>query len=105
MKKDIISKELIKKIIVEIAKYFLKLDIKDKEIKFLDKEFKRVEKREADIVVKVKDEFKEIWGGIVSAGGETINLFNSHLTISVSCIFALNTNSKSPVSSLALNLL
>ena len=48
MKKDIISKEAITAITKDIALYILKLDINN--ITFVDKELKRVEKREADIV-------------------------------------------------------
>lgn len=48
MKKDITTKETIKTITQDIAKYILELDIKD--IEFVDKELQRIEKREADIV-------------------------------------------------------
>ena len=54
MKKDIISKELIKKLIVkDISKYILGIEID--EVKFLDKEFERIESKRADIVVDVKN--------------------------------------------------
>ncbi len=56
MKKDLVSKEIIKEILKDIAKYFLNLEINDN-ITFLDKELKRIEKREADIVANINDEF------------------------------------------------
>ena len=56
MKKDLVSKEIIKEILKDIAKYFLNLEIGDN-ITFLDKELKRIEKREADIVANINDEF------------------------------------------------
>lgn len=52
MRKDIISKEAILAITQDIAHYILNLDVKD--IHFVDKELKRIEKREADIVAKCK---------------------------------------------------
>ena len=55
-KKDLISKEIIKELLKDISKYFLNLDIGDN-IVFLDKELQRIEKREADIVAIVDDEF------------------------------------------------
>jgi len=48
MKKDITTKETIKTITKDIARYILELDVKD--IEFVDKELQRIEKREADIV-------------------------------------------------------
>lgn len=48
MKKDITTKEAIKTIAEDIAIYILKLDISN--VEFIDKEFERIEKREADIV-------------------------------------------------------
>ena len=48
MKKDITTKDTIKTITQDIAKYILELDVKD--IEFVDKELQRIEKREADIV-------------------------------------------------------
>ena len=51
MKKDITTKEIIKTIAEDIAKYILELNITNI-IEFVDKEFQRIEKREADIVVK-----------------------------------------------------
>jgi len=57
MRKDLISKDIIKSLLEDIAKYFLNIDIKDKKIRFLDKEFGRIEKREADIVANINDEY------------------------------------------------
>ena len=57
MKKDITTKEAITAITEDIALYLLDLKISD--IEFVDKELKRVEKREADIVAKCKIENKE----------------------------------------------
>jgi len=57
LKKDIISKDIIKKLLVDISKYFLKLDLSNKSITFLDKELSRIEKREADIVANINDEY------------------------------------------------
>ena len=53
MKKDIVSKRIIKKLLKEIAKYFLNNPIETDNIVFLDKELQRVEKREADIVASI----------------------------------------------------
>jgi hypothetical protein len=47
---DITTKDTIKTITYDIAKYILKLNIEDSNIEFIDKELQRVEKREADIV-------------------------------------------------------
>ena len=49
MKKDIIFKDVIKELVKDIAKYILNLPIED-DIELIDKEFTRIEKREADIV-------------------------------------------------------
>jgi len=54
MKKDITTKETIKTITEDIAKYILELEVSD--IEFVDKELQRVEKREADIVALCKIE-------------------------------------------------
>ena len=54
MKKDIITKEAITAITEDIAFYLLDLTISD--VEFVDKELKRVEKREADIVARCKIE-------------------------------------------------
>ena len=55
MKKDIISKEILKEIIFSISKNLLHLKIKN--IEFLDKELLRIEKREADIVALIDKSF------------------------------------------------
>ena len=55
-KKDLISKEIIQTLLKDIAKYFLNIEITG-EITFLDKELKRIEKREADIVANINDEY------------------------------------------------
>lgn len=52
MKKDITTKETIKTITEDIAKYILKLQVED--VEFVDKELQRIEKREADIVALCK---------------------------------------------------
>ena len=52
MQKDITSKETIKAITEDIAKYILDIQISD--IEFIDKELQRIEKREADIVALCK---------------------------------------------------
>jgi len=56
LKKDTITKELIKKIIIkDISKYILGITLDD--IEFLNEEYQRVESRRADIVVKVQNEY------------------------------------------------
>ena len=50
MKKDITSKEAITAITQDIAHHLLNLEVSN--IEFVDKELKRIEKREADIVAK-----------------------------------------------------
>jgi len=57
-KKDISSKEVIQTITKDIATYILNLNISD-EIEFIDKELKRIEKREADIVALCKIDNKK----------------------------------------------
>jgi hypothetical protein len=52
MKKDITTKDTIKTITQDIAKYILELEVSD--IEFVDKELQRIEKREADIVAHCK---------------------------------------------------
>jgi len=52
MKKDITTKDTIKTITQDIAKYILELEVTD--IEFVDKELQRIEKREADIVALCK---------------------------------------------------
>ncbi len=58
MKKDITTKEAIQTITKDIATHILQLNI-DNDIKFIDKELKRVEKREADIVALCKIDGKK----------------------------------------------
>ncbi|NOQ35799.1 MAG: hypothetical protein GQ569_07875, partial [Methylococcaceae bacterium] len=53
--KDIISKQSIKRIAVDIAIYLLHLDINPDEVELLSTEQQRVEDRRADLVVKLKD--------------------------------------------------
>jgi len=48
MKKDITTKETIKTITQDIAKYILEIEVTD--IEFVEQELKRIERREADIV-------------------------------------------------------
>ena len=55
MKKDAISKEIIKSIVQDISKYILRISIK--EIEFLSTEKERIESRRADIVAKVDGKF------------------------------------------------
>ena len=55
MKKDTISKDILKTIIQDISLYILKLDVQKLEL--LDMEFERAESRRADIVAKINDEF------------------------------------------------
>ena len=52
MKKDITTKETIKTITQDIAKYILEIEVTD--IEFVEQELKRIEKREADIVAHCK---------------------------------------------------
>ncbi len=54
MKKDTISKDILKIIIKDIAKYILHFDIQT--IELLDMEFERVESRRADIVAKIDND-------------------------------------------------
>jgi predicted transposase/invertase (TIGR01784 family) len=57
VQKDIISKQIIKKLLIkDIAKYILNKNIGEDFI-FLDKEFERIESRRADIVVKVNSSY------------------------------------------------
>lgn len=51
MKKDIITKEILKNIAKELSKHILKIPISE-EIELIDKEFTRIEKRDADILFK-----------------------------------------------------
>ncbi len=52
MQKDITIKDTIKTITEDIARHILELEVSD--IRFVDKELQRIEKREADIVVQCK---------------------------------------------------
>lgn len=47
--KDIISKELLKEMAKDISRHILKIEIAD-DMELIDKEFTRVEKRDADLV-------------------------------------------------------
>ena len=58
MKKDIISKDILKTLIKDIAKFILKIELDDFEI--IDKELLKIEKREADIVIKTKNQIYHI---------------------------------------------
>jgi len=54
MKKDIISKNLIKQLIIKnISKYLLGINIDNQKYQFIDKEFERIESKRADIVIKL----------------------------------------------------
>ena len=55
MKKDTISKEIIKSIVQDISKHILKIEIES--LEFIETEQQRVESRRADIVAKVNDDF------------------------------------------------
>jgi len=55
MYKDTISKDILKNIIVDIAKYILKIEIK--QINFIETESQRVESKRADIVALVDNSF------------------------------------------------
>lgn len=55
MNKDIIAKEAIKTLVIDIAKYILQIDIH--EIEFLDKELQRIEDRRADVVAKIDNSY------------------------------------------------
>jgi len=54
-KKDIISKDVINTLVIDIAKYILKIDVT--KVTLIDKEFQRVEDRRADVVANVDDKF------------------------------------------------
>jgi len=58
-KKDVISKELLKKIARDIATHILKIEILD-DMELIDKEFTRVEKRDADLLFKNGNEIVHI---------------------------------------------
>jgi len=54
MKKDIISKSLIKQLIIKnISKYLIGINIDNQKYQFIDKEFERIESKRADIVIKL----------------------------------------------------
>jgi len=55
LKKDIVSKDILKSIIKDIAKYILKFEIDTLEL--IESEFERVESRRADVVAKVDGAF------------------------------------------------
>jgi len=55
LKKDTISKEIIKSIVQDISKHILKINIED--LEFIETEQQRVESRRADVVAKVNGEF------------------------------------------------
>ena len=57
MRKDITTKEIVQSITKDIAFYILNLKVEN--ISFIDKELKRIEKREADIVAKCSIDGKE----------------------------------------------
>ncbi len=49
--KDVVSKEILKRIARDIAIYILKIEIRE-DMELIDKEFTRVEKRDADLIFK-----------------------------------------------------
>ncbi len=57
--KDIITKDILKSIAKELSKYILKIDVAY-DIELIDKEFTRVEKREADLLFKNGNEIIHI---------------------------------------------
>ncbi len=57
MKKDTTLKPIIKKLIKPLSKYFFKKEIDTDNITFIDKELQRVEKREADIVANIDNQY------------------------------------------------
>jgi len=59
VKKDIISKELLKDMAKDISRHILKIEILD-DMELIDKEFTRVEKRDADLVFKNGNEIVHI---------------------------------------------
>ena len=59
MKKDIISKEILKHIARDLSTHILKIEIKD-DMELIDKEFNRIEKRDADLIFKNGDEIIHI---------------------------------------------
>ena len=59
MKKDIISKELLKEMAKDISRHILHIEILD-DMELIDKEFTRIEKRDADLVYKNGNEIVHI---------------------------------------------
>jgi len=57
MQKDTTLKPIIKKLIKPLSKYFFGIEINTDNITFIDKELQRVEKREADIVANIDDQY------------------------------------------------
>jgi predicted transposase/invertase (TIGR01784 family) len=60
VKKDIVSKDILKSLAFEISKYLLNLNINEEDIEIIDKEFTRIEKRESDIIFKYKNDIIHI---------------------------------------------
>ena len=57
--KDIITKDILKNIAKELSRYILKIDVSN-DIELIDKEFTRVEKREADLLFRNQNEIIHI---------------------------------------------
>ena len=57
--KDIISKELLKEMAKDISRHILKIEIAD-DMELIDKEFTRIEKRDADLLFKNGQEIVHI---------------------------------------------
>ena len=57
MQKDTTLKPIIKKLIKPLSKYFFGVEINTDNITFIDKELQRVEKREADIVANIDNQY------------------------------------------------
>ena len=57
--KDIVSKEILKNIARDVARYILHIEI-DENMELIDKEFTRIEKRDADLLFKNGDEIIHI---------------------------------------------
>ena len=51
MKKDTISKEILKHIARDVSKHILKIDIKE-DMELIEKEFTRIETRNSDLIFK-----------------------------------------------------
>ena len=49
--KDIISKEILKNIAKDISRHILNIEIRE-DMELIDKEFTRIEKRDADLIFK-----------------------------------------------------